>query len=252
MEMSKSLIRRTNNDLQRNENVFDSIFSHDGPWSKIDEMFQVMENSLSKIIEDRMGVANTGQIWGASKFPRLDLYSNENGDLQIDATIPGYNKEDVSIHVDNGYITIEGNSSSNMEQLPQNNLEPVRIPGDSISCRPGDKDFIDNVCNMAIGAWSKLGQDVRSDISKEDCKIYVDPFTGDVTVSLSKDKSTNKPLYYCREIKRSSFCRSININSNIYDLDEMTAHVDNGILSINIPKKKIIEKTNQHRKVEIS
>ncbi len=66
-----------------------------------------------------------------------------------------------------------------------------------------------------------------------------------------KKEENNKGVYLYRELKKSSFKRSINIDSKKYNLEQINASFENGILKIEIPKIKIEEDKNNIKVVNI-
>ena len=53
------------------------------------------------------------------------------------------------------------------------------------------------------------------------------------------DKSRNINNYTHKELHRSTFCRSFKISETKFDVDNINAKVDNGLLTITIPRKDV-------------
>ena len=77
-------------------------------------------------------------------------------------------------------------------------------------------------------------------LSKEQITIDVD---GDV-ITLKGEKSSKASnekeggVYLRREVKRSSFLRSFTADSKIFDLDNVKASFEDGVLELQIPKRE--------------
>ena len=63
------------------------------------------------------------------------------------------------------------------------------------------------------------------------------------------DKSRNTNNYVHKELHRSTFCRSFKIDERKFDVDKIDAKVDNGLLTINIPRKDLSK--FETKKIEI-
>lgn len=63
-------------------------------------------------------------------FMKCDVYEKE-GDIHIEMDIPGFNKEDISIDVEEGVLTIEASSSevSEEEDKEKNYIRKERVSG---------------------------------------------------------------------------------------------------------------------------
>lgn len=72
-------------------------------------------------------------------------------------------------------------------------------------------------------------------LSKED--VSIDYEDGHLKISADKQDIVYGDEFVHREIHRSSFSRWFSIDEEIYDTDHIDAELDNGILSIIIPKK---------------
>lgn len=73
-------------------------------------------------------------------------------------------------------------------------------------------------------------------LSKEDISIDYD--NGYLTVSAEKQPTTDGGDFVHREIHRSAFSRAFSVDENIYNVDNISADLLSGILSITIPKKE--------------
>lgn len=49
-------------------------------------------------------------------FPFHDIYEDETGDLLLEIAVAGYNKDNINIQVENGYLVIKGNNSNEEEK----------------------------------------------------------------------------------------------------------------------------------------
>lgn len=87
-------------------------------------------------------------------------------------------------------------------------------------------------------------------LSKEDVNIEFSD--GTLTISGEKKQSAKDEnvQYIYRELKRSSFKRSFNVDPSLLDAERITASFKDGILTISIPKVKPIKK--EVKKINIS
>lgn len=53
------------------------------------------------------------------------------------------------------------------------------------------------------------------------------------------DKEVKNEDYILRELHKSSFCRTIPLLEDSYDINKVSAKVENGLLTVNVPKKAI-------------
>ena len=84
-------------------------------------------------------------------------------------------------------------------------------------------------------------------LNKEDVSIDFE----DGYLKLSADRQdANADDFIHREIHRSSFSRWFSVDEETYDIEKINASLDNGILSITIPKKEEAVKPLA-RKIEI-
>lgn len=87
-------------------------------------------------------------------------------------------------------------------------------------------------------------------LSKEDVKIeYAD---GLLTITGSSQNETKESDsgYLVRELHKSAFTRSINVDEDICKVEEINAVVENGVLTVKIPKK-VLDKTETKRIIEV-
>jgi HSP20 family protein len=63
-----------------------------------------------------------------------------------------------------------------------------------------------------------------------------------------KSEADDEKTYIRREIKRSSFSRSLTLDEG-YDVDKISADFDHGILKVNVPKRKEIIERCKKRKI---
>ena len=85
-------------------------------------------------------------------------------------------------------------------------------------------------------------------LTKEDVSVEVEDSVLMIKGSSHVNSEDNKRNYIRKEIKKSSFARSFQL-SNDYDLDKITADFENGILKIDIPKKKEALEKSKKRKI---
>lgn len=138
--------------------------------TKVDDVFTAFRNELDGLFADVLPNAF------GSGYPRLDMEEVSDG-LKVTATVPGLTKEDVSVTVNNGVVTITGKSRNKKEEK-------------------GGKHFL-------------------------------------------------------KEIHSSAFSRSFSV-SDKFDLDKVSAKMENGLLTINIPVFPSIKQKDPVRKVEVS
>lgn len=89
-------------------------------------------------------------------------------------------------------------------------------------------------------------------LTKEDFKINVND-DNELTVSMEKkseNKEEKKGTYLRREFSYSQFQQSMILPDHV-DKEKISAKVDNGILTIDIPKKKLEETVKTPRQIEI-
>lgn len=65
----------------------------------------------------------------------------------------------------------------------------------------------------------------------------------------SKDKDGGK--YFRREITKKNFSRSFTVYESLYDVYNIDAKVENGLLTITLPKLKVEEKKPEVKKIEV-
>ena len=138
------------------------------PFRSIDSVFDNLFNDFFNSVS-RTPFNTVSQ---KSNYPRVDIRETREA-VTLDATVPGLNKEDVSIDFEDGYL--------------------------------------------------KLSAD-RQDANADD--------------------------FIHREIHRSSFSRWFSVDEETYDIENINASLDNGILSITIPKKEEAVKPLA-RKIEV-
>ena len=138
------------------------------PFRSIDSVFDNLFNDFFNSVS-RTPFNTVSQ---KSNYPRVDIRETREA-VTLDATVPGLNKEDVSIDFEDGYL--------------------------------------------------KLSAD-RQDANADD--------------------------FIHREIHRSSFSRWFSVDEETYDIEKINASLDNGILSITIPKKEEAVKPLA-RKIEV-
>ena len=139
------------------------------PFRSIDSVFDNLFNDFFNSVS-RTPFNTVSQ---KSNYPRVDIRETREA-VTLDATVPGLNKEDVSIDFEDGYL--------------------------------------------------KLSAD-RQDANADD--------------------------FIHREIHRSSFSRWFSVDEETYDVEKINASLDNGILSITIPKKEEAVKPFP-RKIEVN
>lgn len=87
-------------------------------------------------------------------------------------------------------------------------------------------------------------------LTKEDVKVeYAD---GLLTISAQNQNSSSKEQngYLVRELHRSAFTRSVTVDEVTCDVENIVAGVENGILTIKIPKKEV-DKPEPKRIIEV-
>jgi len=86
-------------------------------------------------------------------------------------------------------------------------------------------------------------------MSKDDISIEIENDSIVISGNKQEKKCDENPCSQFRELKRSSFKRSFALSENI-DKDNISAEVKDGILSVTL-KKKVVDKQNKSRKIEI-
>ena len=72
-------------------------------------------------IFDNFGVSTTNSM-------KCDIYEKE-GDYHIEADLPGFDKKDVSVECDNGYLTVTAEKSSEEKEEDKNYIRRERSYG---------------------------------------------------------------------------------------------------------------------------
>ena len=139
------------------------------PFRSIDNVFDNLFNDFFNSVS-RTPLNTVSQ---KSNYPRVDIRETRES-VTLDATVPGLNKEDVSIDFEDGYLKLSAERQN-----------------------PDADDFIH------------------------------------------------------REIHRSSFSRWFSVDEETYNVEKINASLDNGILSVTIPKKEESVKPLA-RKIEVS
>lgn len=152
--------------------------------SWMEEFQRDFEKVVSNVFGDALGTNEIGRVWGNAKFPRFNIIMSDchdhletadDGKMIIEATVPGYKKEDIEINVDGSHITIKGSS-------------------------------------------------------------------------VAKQSEDSEYLY--REIHQSAFTRSVAVNTEAWDLDQIEAKLEDGILTLTIPRKSQVPIVSS-RKIDI-
>ncbi len=75
----------------------------------IDDITSRFERILGNFFNKDTNVVS--QMLSNSSFPKVNIYSRkDNGDYFFEVALPGRSKEDIEISLENGYLTIKGNS----------------------------------------------------------------------------------------------------------------------------------------------
>ena len=86
-------------------------------------------------------------------------------------------------------------------------------------------------------------------MNKEDFKIEFENNTLTISGESKKEDNEESKNYSMREYRYSSFKRSFSLEEKEVDLDKVEASYTDGILSIHLPKKEILQ--NGSRSIEI-
>jgi HSP20 family protein len=149
--------------------------------------------------------------------------------------------------------------------MTKNNLQSTRTLFDRDEfITPIDK-LMDKIFNQSFPNLSKeVGMDVFQSSAYPKCdiiefadrieiiaevsglrkdQISIDVDTNAITIKGEKSVAAEKEggVYLRRELKRSSFKRTITTDPKIFDLDKITAKFEGGILELSIPKLKITD-----------
>jgi HSP20 family protein len=86
-------------------------------------------------------------------------------------------------------------------------------------------------------------------LTKEDVSVEYED--GLLTITGNKKDEVEEPgtKYVYRELKRSSFRRSFQIDDTNLEVENISAKFDNGILNVSIPKKEVV--VQKAKKVKI-
>jgi HSP20 family protein len=87
-------------------------------------------------------------------------------------------------------------------------------------------------------------------LTKDEVKVDYDK--GVLTISGSTQNQSNQEQngYVLRELHKSSFSRSVHIDEDVCDVENISAGVENGVLTIKIPKK-LLDKPENKRIIEV-
>ena len=77
------------------------------PWTALEGI----HSELSRFFDDTLGIAPMGRPAGYSFVPAVDVCENAN-EIVVKADLPGLTKEDISIAVQGGILTISGERRS--------------------------------------------------------------------------------------------------------------------------------------------
>jgi len=79
--------------------------------------FKEMEDMVNRMIGDFVG--EPGKELSLStetpSFPGLNIYKDDN-DYVIEASVPGYNKDNITVEVDDNFLTIKGEKKEEKEE----------------------------------------------------------------------------------------------------------------------------------------
>ena len=83
-------------------------------------------------------------------------------------------------------------------------------------------------------------------------EVKVEYANGLLTVSGSSknEGETSKNGYVIRELHKSSFSRSVSVDEELCDVENIVAEVENGVLVVKIPKK-VLDKPETKRIIEV-
>lgn len=84
---------------------------------------------------------------------------------------------------------------------------------------------------------------------KEDFKIHLDKNTLTVSAERKGTEENKNEKYIRREFKYSSFNRSFTIDENV-DTENVVAKYVNGVLSLNLPKKKAVKTSSKEINIQ--
>lgn len=136
-----------------------------------DSWFDDVWNEMHRIFDPTVDVFRT-----RSSYPKVNI-SEDDEKFLIEAAVPGLTKEDVSVTIKDGVLTISGKKQNSSES---------------------DKDG-----------------------------------------------------YLVREMHRSSFARAITVDESKFLLENISATVDKGVLSVTLPKRQEEKKEEQVRRIEV-
>lgn len=133
-----------------------------------------------------------------------------------------------------------------------NELDSFMTPAlksDSLLLKSGHK-FSYPKLNIQNSETEYLVEAAVPGLTKED--VRVEYANGMLTISgaSKQDESVTKNGYVVRELHKSSFSRSITVDEEVCDVENISAEVENGVLSVKIPKK-IIDKSETKRIIEV-
>jgi HSP20 family protein len=83
-------------------------------------------------------------------------------------------------------------------------------------------------------------------LAKEDVKVELNGNILTISGENQNKKSKDENGYVLRELHKSSFARSLSLDEELLDLPKTEALVENGMLVVKIPKKKLDKPANKH------
>ena len=101
------------------ENLFDDWFDD---WNEFDRMNQMMRQDEKKLYGRR-----------GKNLMKTDVKENKDG-YEIDVDLPGFKKEDVSLQLENGYLTIQANKSLDNDKKDKDGETYIRRERYTGSC----------------------------------------------------------------------------------------------------------------------
>ena len=88
----------------------------------------LMNNRWNRIFNEMMGMDETEDRFNSTWTPRVDISENEN-EYKVVADLPGMDKKDVNISLENDVLTINGRRETNREENGENFHLSERVYG---------------------------------------------------------------------------------------------------------------------------
>lgn len=88
-------------------------------------------------------------------------------------------------------------------------------------------------------------------MSNENVEVLFIDGTLTIRANSKREENRDSNNYKIKELHKSSFSRSINVPEDVYDVDNIEAKVENGMLTVSVPKKVTVPKPDNFKKIKV-